>query len=186
LADEDDGRRLEGRIAMRALCRCLLAALLAQLPSSFGVQAQDRESLAPLHWQTLAIPEFGTQVEYPSGLFVPAGNPERGIGKRFDSTDGRAFLSVYSRPNEAGETPASYLKNNLRVRRSALQYERITRSFFAISEERGGLIFYSRCNFSGRAQGSIHCFDMVYPQAEKRAWDPVVTRISLSLRPQEG
>jgi hypothetical protein len=26
---------------------------------------------------------------------------------------------------------------------------------------------------------------LVYPQAEKRAWDPVVTRISLSLRPLE-
>jgi hypothetical protein len=50
--------------------------------------------------------------------------------------------------------------------------------------EREGLIYYSRCNFS-RA-GAMHCFDLVYPKEEERAWDAVVTRISLSLRPLEG
>ena len=67
-----------------------------------------------------------------------------------------------------------------------LDYERVTRSFFAISSERRGLIFYSRCNFSAEAGGAIHCFDLVYRQDEKRAWDPVVTRISRSLRPLDG
>jgi hypothetical protein len=51
--------------------------------------------------------------------------------------------------------------------------------------ERDGLIYYSRCNFSGSSTDTIHCFDLVYPQEEKTAWDPVVTRISLSLRPRE-
>ena len=57
---------------------------------------------------------------------------------------------------------------------------------FAISSEREGVIHYSRCNFSGRARGVIHCFDLMYPQEEKRSWDAVVTRISLSLRPLES
>jgi hypothetical protein len=48
------------------------------------------------------------------------------------------------------------------------------------------VILYSRCNFSGGARGVIHCFDLKYPQEEKRAWDAVVTRISLSLRPLES
>jgi len=64
--------------------------------------------------------------------------------------------------------------------------EGVTRRFFAISSERRGLIFYSRCIFSVEAGGAIHCFDRVYPQDEKRAWDPVVTRISRSLRPLDG
>jgi hypothetical protein len=81
---------------------------------------------------------------------------------------------------------SSYLKQNLRVTRTALHYERVTRSFFAISSEREGLIFYSRCNFSSDAGGAIHCFDLVYPRAEERAWDAIVTRISRSLRPLEG
>jgi len=48
-------------------------------------------------------------------------------------------LSIYARENEDGDTPASYLKKNLR--QSGLQYQRITRSFFAISMEREGQFF---------------------------------------------
>ena len=99
---------------------------------------------------------------------------------------GDSLLTIYTRENEDGDNPTSYLKNNLRVARSALDYEEVTRSFFAISSTRQGLIFYSRCNFSTDAGGAIHCIDLVYPQAGKRAWDGVVTRISLSLRPPEG
>ena len=73
----------------------------------------------------------------------------------------------------------------MRVGRAGLDYERVTNSFFAISMERDGLIFYSRCNFTRRTGGAIHCFDVVYPQDEERAWDAVITRISLSLRPLE-
>ena len=142
---------------------------------------------AALDWQTFVVPEFGTTVEYPASIFsVPGGKAEKGLGQRFTSADGRAVLTIYSRENAAGDTPASYLRNNLRMGRAGLDYERVTRSFFAISSERQGMILYSRCNFSTDAGGAIHCFDLVYPQEEKRAWDPVVTRISRSLRPLEG
>jgi hypothetical protein len=33
--------------------------------------------------------------------------------------------------------------------------------FFAISSERDGLIYYSRCNFSSGERRAIHCFDLV-------------------------
>jgi hypothetical protein len=108
------------------------------------------------------------------------------VGERLRSADGRALLTIYSRDNEAEDTPASYLKNNLRLPRTALDYERVTPTFFAISSSRQGLIFYSRCNFSADAGGVLHCFDLVYPQREQRAWDAIVTRISRSLRPLEG
>src|SRR6202048_4250712 len=133
--------------------------------------------------QTFKVPEYGTRVEYPAGIFAAVGEAEKGVGQRFESDDGHAVLSVYARENEDGDTPTSYLRKNLR--QPARDYERVTRSFFAISMERDGTIFYSRCNFSHSAGSSIHCFDLVYPQAEKRAWDRVVTRISLSLRPLE-
>ena len=149
----------------------------AQAPQQIG---------APLAWQSFEVPEFGTRVQIPAGIFVPAGKPREGSGQRFERADGRAVLSIYSRPNNMGESPATYLRHNLRVDRSALDYERIARSFFAISLERDGVILYSRCNFSSRARAAIHCFDLTYPQEEKRSWDAVVTRISLSLRPLEG
>ena len=165
---------------MRWLSPCL-AVILVTLVSS--AQAQFRE---PVDWRTFEVPDFGTRIQYPAGIFTPAGKPERGLGQRFERADGRAVLSIYSRAKEAGENPATYLRHNLRVSRSALDYARITPSFFAISSERDGVILYSRCNFSRGARGAIHCFDLKYPQEEKRSWDAVVTRISLSLRPLES
>jgi hypothetical protein len=168
---------------MRWFSRCLAGITLLALVSN--AQAQFREQ-RPVDWRTFEVPDFGTSIQYPAGIFSPAGKPEMGLGQRFERADARAVLSIYSRANEAGETPKTYLRNNLRVDRSALDYVRIARSFFAISSERDGVILYSRCNFSGGARGVIHCFDLKYPQREKRAWDAVVTRISLSLRPLES
>jgi hypothetical protein len=179
---------------MRAISKCpvgfslLTLSILssAQILSSAYAQVASRPPIA-LEWHTFTVPEFGTKVEYPAGIFsVEDGEPEKGVGQRFRSADGSSLLTIYSRANDGGETPADYLKNNLRLRRSDLDYERVTRSFFAISSSRQGLTFYSRCNFSADAGGAIHCVDLVYPQQQRRAWDDVVTRISRSLRPLEG
>jgi hypothetical protein len=150
----------------------------------FSAEAATHDRAASLDWQTFQVPEYGTHAEYPAAIFAPVGKAEKGVGRRFERKDGRAVLSIYARENEDDDTPASYLRKNLRQPTAMLDYERVSRSFFAISMERDGTIFYSRCNFSAR-RSTIHCFDLVYPQSEKTAWDPVVTRISLSLRPLE-
>jgi hypothetical protein len=161
---------------------CLAAmTLLALVPNA---EARVGEQ-SPAEWRTFEVPDFGTRIQYPASIFTPAGQPEMGLGQRFERADGRAVLSIYARANK-GDTPRTYLRKHLRVERSKLDYVRIARSFFAISSERDGVVLYSRCNFSGGARGVIHCFDMKYPQEEKRSWDPVVTRISLSLRPLES
>jgi hypothetical protein len=161
------------------------AALLLQFGLICAASAQAGQTAASLGWRTFAIPEFGTRIEYPAAIFAPAGAPKTGIGETFESQDGRAVLSVYARENTTGDSPSTYLKNNLRVPPTGLDYRRITGSFFAISMERDGQVYYSRCNFSGTNGGATHCFDLIYPQGDKRAWDPVVTRISLSLQPKE-
>ena len=168
--------------AMTKYYACLAAmTLLALVPNA---EARFREQ-SPVDWRTFEVPDFGTRIQYPANIFTPAGRPEMGLGQRFERADGRAVLSIYARSNNAGETPRTYLRKHLRVERSKLDYVRIARSFFAISSERDGVVLYSRCNFSGGARGVIHCFDMKYPQEEKRSWDAVVTRISLS-RPLES
>jgi hypothetical protein len=141
-----------------------------------------QEGERTMGWKTFSIPQSGTRVDYPATVFsISEGKPENGIGERFRTSDGRASLSIYSTANDAGESPVTYLRTNLRRPRSALQYERVTSSFFAISEETKDTIYYSRCNFSNTR--TIHCFDLIYPFREKRIWDPIVTRISTSLRP---
>jgi hypothetical protein len=163
---------------------CLAATiiLLAFVPNA---EARSREQ-SPADWRTFEVPAFGTRIQYPASIFTPAGRPEMGIGQRFERADRRAVLSIYGSPNEGGETPRTYLRKHLRVKRSELEYVRLARSFFAISSERDGIILYSRCNFSGGPHGAIHCFDLKYPREEKRGWDALVTRLSLSLRPLEN
>ncbi len=157
------------------------AAAAAAVPLSSVICGDAFSAPGGQDWRTLAVPDFGTRVQYPAGIFsVPDGKPEKGVGERLSTDDGRATLSVYSRANESGDSPASYLNNYLRTPRTQLDYQRVTSSFFAISAVRDDTIYYSRCNFSRPA---IHCFDLVYPAREKRAWDAIVTRISLSLRP---
>jgi hypothetical protein len=146
--------------------------------------AQQRDGLGSAEWNTFVESSLGTRVEYPAEVFVISeGASERGTGEQFRSVDGRAQLMIYSLPNEARDTPASFLRNNLKTPSSILDYRRVTSSFFAISGAYQGTIYYSRCNFSSNAGGAIHCFDLKYPQSEKRAWDDAVTRISRSLRP---
>jgi hypothetical protein len=173
---------------MRALSKCVVATVLATVSLLAGAHARVPSSSSDaFDWQVFTIDGFGTQVDYPAGIFaVSEGKADKGVGERLRSADGRAVLTIYSRENDTEETPASYLKNNLRLARGALDYERVTPTFFAISSVRQGLIYYSRCNFSSEMGGAVHCFDLVYPQREQRAWDPIVTRISRSLRPLEG
>jgi hypothetical protein len=98
-------------------------------------------------WKEFMLPDFGTRLEYPAGIFsVRQGKSEVGTGERLSTDDARASLTIYARANESGETPASYLRRNLRMPDSAIQYRRVTPSFFAISMARQGVIYYSRCN----------------------------------------
>ena len=171
---------------MRVILKGLFGISLLAVALHASAQAEGRR-YGSIDWQTVSVPDFGTTVDYPAGIFsVAEGKAEKGVGRKFSSADGRSLFAIYSRENEAGDTPASYLRNNLKLPRSALSYERVTRSFFAISTVREGSIYYSRCNFSAEAGGAIHCIDLVYPQEQRRAWDDVVTRISRSLRPLEG
>ena len=141
---------------MRLMSRLLVSiALLCIAMSTVGATTRDR---ADLNWQTFQVPEYGTHLEYPAAIFAPVGEAEKGVGQRLrEKTDRRSCLS----------TPASM---RTRAHLLGLDYER-SPAFFAISMERDGTIFYSRCNFSAR-RSIIHCFDLVYPQKRKKGLGP--------------
>ncbi len=162
----------------------LLALHVAALVSP-AARAQVQQPVPATDWRSFENPQSHTTIEYPAAIFVPAGPSERGTGERFQSRDRGATLSVYSQPNRTSETPLSYLQKNLKVTPSTIEYKRITRTFFALSTESGGAVYYTRCNFSAGSPGALHCFELSYPQHEKAAWDGIVTRMSLSLRPLE-
>jgi hypothetical protein len=139
-------------------------------------------SLASTRWGVLS--EAGTVVDYPSNVFsVDAGASPLGTGRRLQTADGRAEFLLYVSPNRDRDSPRSYVRKYLAVPQASLDYARITDRFFVVSGIEGDRVFYSRCNYPRGSSGPMHCIYLLYPQAETRAWDAIVTRISRSLRP---
>lgn len=158
--------KLQSCLAGIALVACVQAATAQPAGTAPG-------------WRPYVDPESGTRVDFPTGLFpVEAGLPERGTGKVFQTEDGRSQFAVYSVERDANETPRGYLQKYLKVDPSRIDYRRVTDRFFAVSGVRDGQVYYSRCNFHRQ----MHCVYIAYPDSEIRAWDGIVTRISLSLR----
>jgi hypothetical protein len=182
IVEQKDNQLVEAK-PMRAFGISLAATLIAGTALSAPSAAQ---TLHVPSWKTYWDESTGTRVDFPEGLFVPAGSPSRGAGRRFRTPDGRAELSIYTLNSARGETPHSYLQNNLKVPRRVLDYERVTRQFFAVSALHQGRVYYSRCNFAADPSGPMHCIYLAYPARETKAWDAVVTRISRSLRPRLG
>jgi hypothetical protein len=134
-----------------------------------------------LGWSTFTD-RSGTSVEYPRGLFSVEAGEDIPRGPLMTTPDGRARVHIFALSNESNETPAQYLRREYPRDRRTLSYDRVSRNFFAVSRAKDGRILYRRCNFS--PDRMIHCIDIRYPLAAKRAFDPIVTRISLSLQPR--
>src|SRR5262245_24427416 len=124
-----------------------------------------------------------TTVQVPRGVFALEDNEAEVTppGQLFTTADGRARLHIFAYRNDRNETPGQHLNRVFPQDRRLLNYDRVTRTFFAVSQNKDDRILYRRCNFS---DGLIHCIDLDYPRREERAWDGIVTRISLSLRPR--
>jgi hypothetical protein len=146
------------------LCFCLFALPAAAQPFDPG-------------WTVLTNRQ-GARVNFPRAVF--SNEREASVSNRtFSTSDERALFTLFSVPNTRRESPSQFARRQRADDR--LTYRRVSHNFIAASTRRDGKILYRRCNFSG---GNIHCIDVRYPIAEKRAWDDIVTRISLSLRPR--
>jgi hypothetical protein len=130
-----------------------------------------------VRWESYTIPQTGTSVAFPSSIFTEeAGRPPEGYGQRFRTADGRADITIQAAPISSDVSPAAFLARENPP--PNIQYKRVTPRFFAVSSYKGDKVWYDRCNFSN---GLVHCVLINYPAREERAWDDIVTRISLSL-----
>ncbi|MBV8964482.1 MAG: hypothetical protein JOY67_09360 [Hyphomicrobiales bacterium] len=132
-------------------------------------------------WTSFHDPNLGVSAVFPQNIFnVDAGSPPAGRGRQYATSDGRALVAFFTLPNGEASKPGDYLSRMGVPKNAKLSYSRVTRRFFAISGISGNRIFYNRCNTIGYS-GSMRCVHLEYPSAEKRSWDKIVTRISLSL-----
>ena len=137
---------------------------------------------AALNWEV--IQSDGMRVDYPAEIFSVDAGPttQKGLGRELRSSDGIAGFMYYVNSNNRGDTPSSFLAKSKVRAPIKLDYRRVTDRFVVISGVRNGRIYYGRCNFPAGANGPRHCIELVYPERDKSRWDPIVTRVSLSLR----
>jgi Protein of unknown function (DUF3551) len=133
----------------------------------------------PPAWGRYRDREFGMAFDFPAHIFSLKSAEHESEGVIFSTPDDRARIRVFGFRNEANDTPRRYLNRIANPEQARFTYVRTNPRFFVASGTRDGMIFYRRCNFFGDKR--VSCFQLDYPEGEKREWDNIVTRISLSL-----
>lgn len=168
---------LEGRMPPRLnriLVSLLSLALTFTVVSLAG--AQD--------WRTYSNPRYGFSLRYPSDIFAIERTAAAGDGELFVDKNGDARLLVGTLINETGFTPRSYqtyvAQNSYADYR--ISYRRLGDTWFALSGESNGKIFYEKAMFSCRGR-LINSFALIYPSHQRRVFDRIVERVEDSFRP---
>lgn len=122
--------------------------------------------------------KYGFSLKYPSEMFKLEKTTEAGDGHAFVSADGKARLLVGALVNTSSFTPAGY-QDHLALQsygKSKVTYRPLGKTWFALSGEGNGEIFYEKVIFScsGRL---INSFAMIYPIERRDVFDPLVERI---------
>jgi hypothetical protein len=133
----------------------------------------------PPRWGRYRDRDLGMAFDFPAHIFSLKSAEQEGEGVLFSTPDDRARIRVFGFRNEANDTPRRYLSRIANPEQARFTYVRTNPRFFVASGTRDGMIFYRRCNFFGDKR--VSCFQLDYPEGEKREWDNIVTRISLSL-----
>jgi hypothetical protein len=133
----------------------------------------------PPGWGRYRDRDLGMTLDFPAHIFSLKSAEQGREGVLFSTLDDRARIRVFGFRNQANDTPRRYLSRIANPEQARFTYVRTTPRFFVASGTRDGMIFYRRCNFFEDKR--VGCFQLDYPEGEKRGWDDIVTRISLSL-----
>ncbi|MEH3046965.1 hypothetical protein [Sphingomonas adhaesiva] len=138
----------------------------------------------PTHrWRIYRNQRFGTLAEVPDDLFGTARPADNGDGATWTARGG-ARLRIFGSWNVLEETPASYdafLRNGRSGRYASVTYKVTRRDLLILSGTHQGMVFYERYAF-GDPSGAIHALVLDYPATARSTFDPIVARLSASLR----
>jgi hypothetical protein len=159
------------------------ALRIAALVSIFGA-ISGGVGAAPRDWTEYRNERFGLRLEYPADLFVVERQTEAGDGQVFVAAGGKARLLVGGLVNATGYTAATYQTYIARHSYGdyKLGYRRLGQTWFVLSGEGNGRIFYEKVMFTcgGRL---INSFAMIYPIDQRHIFDPIVERVEDTFRP---
>jgi hypothetical protein len=133
-------------------------------------------------WNRYGNARYGTTLSYPAGYFPRRAESANGDGVTLTARDG-ATLRIFGTSNAEGAAPAAYVEALVRgdARYRHLSYRLVRPGFAVLSGSDGGRLFYERYAFGARS-GEVHAFVLDYPAAARARYDPIIPRLSASLR----
>jgi hypothetical protein len=143
---------------------------------------QSRPAASQETWVTYRNERFGTTIEYPVDWFANVTDrPANDDGRIFVAPDG-AELSISAGSNVLGDSLAHYASSIFQhlPAGAAVTYQTSGTDWFVLSGLEHGTIFYDRYLFGPNA--IIHHLSLRFPGDRKSFYEPIVTRVSRSLR----
>jgi hypothetical protein len=132
-----------------------------------------------MKYSSYTNPRFGFSIAYPS-LFTEELTPENGDGIGYKSKDGSASLIAYGGNTTPGSSTKSMYESALNDIAVIPAYSRVATSWFAVSWEQEGKIYYQKV-FVG--PGSYDGFILSYAVGKKDEYEDVTNAISKSFHP---
>jgi hypothetical protein len=165
--------------------RCALARLsLLAIGAIFTLTGSAAQPAIPVQeeFATYTNKRFGFTLSYPTARFRPQ-EPLSEEGRLWVSQDGNARLLAGALPNADGMTLKDYRQFVLHESYpgAVIDYAPIRGSWFVVSGTRDGTMFYERVTFTCGGK-LINSWALLYPAAERAAYDRVVEQVARSYR----
>jgi hypothetical protein len=138
-------------------------------------------------WKTYTNDRFGFSIDIPMDLLHQEPAPSNDDGRTFTSGDGGIELLAYGAFNIFDQTPKSYLAElaNDQDVIGAVKYQRQGKDWVVASGLKDSKIVYQKTIFSCHGE-VLNIMVLTYAQSEKSRLDPIVSRMSKSLKPGKG
>jgi hypothetical protein len=131
-------------------------------------------------WTGFVGGRFATRLDVPLQIFDrgrPSPDGRRRVLLAHDTDGGE--LRIFGRPAPSIATEKTRLEANLASRHVQVTYRTEGRDWLVLSGVSGTNVVYAKLL---QGCGAAHGFELEYPAAKKEVYDPVVTRLAMSLR----
>jgi hypothetical protein len=166
---------IRSSLCFAVCCTALLARPLAATPAP-DARLTD--------WSKIENDLHGFSIAYPGSVFQPKEVETAAEGRVLVSRDGNARMLVGAFGNDERLSLTAYRDYLLQQNyaKASIDYAPVRRSWFVLSGERDGVMFYERVSFTcgGRL---ITSWGMFYPVAERRFYDRVVEAVAPTFNP---
>ena len=138
-------------------------------------------------WATLKNDHHGFAIAYPVDVFEQKSAPTTDEGRVLLSKDGKAKLLVGAFENADSQSLEDYRQFLMTEQYAGadIDYAPVKQRWFVLSGTRNGEIFYQRVSFTCGGK-LINSWAMLYPEAERKIYDPVLTAIARTYSPGAG